>query len=176
VSANPAAPWPKLAAAALAAALNVALQSGGPIPDLVWLHPVAPPLTHIPEMGEAVLGGTQPSLAPPTPPPPVPGHPPRPPLRGLAGTLEQVLRATGTPGQRAALDAARPDVEPLLRRSTALRLAIERDAIAIADLLGPYRVGAILAQKDSLSTRYGEGRAWSAAASRVEGPSGVPAP
>jgi hypothetical protein len=63
--------------------------------------------------------------------------------------------------------AADPRLPLLARRATELRLAVQGDAVALADALGPDRVGAILAAKDALSTRIGEGRAWSTAAERL---------
>lgn len=158
-----------------AVALNVLLATAPGRPALVWLHPVAPPLTHIPEMGEAVLGaaatpagGTGPAhpRGPPRPPGP-------PPLRGVAGAVEQVVRALGTPAQQAALAEVRgleQGVLPHARRAMTLRLAVSADAVALAEAMGPERVGAVLADKDGLSTRIGEGRAWAAAIERVAGP------
>lgn len=145
--------------------LNALLFLAAPTPFL-WLHPVAPPLTHLPELGEPVLGTLE---APPTG---GPGAPPRgpPPLRGLAGAVEVVVNTTGTEEQRAALRALRTldqGVMPHARRAMEARVAVEDDAVALAEALGPERVGAILARREELSTRYGEGRAWAAAIERV---------
>jgi hypothetical protein len=159
----------RVAALVGALALNLLLAVAPARPALAWIHPVAPPLTHIPEMGESVLG------APRGAPPGAQGnHPPGPPpLRGLAGAVESLVRAVGTPAQQAALGELRgldQTVLPHARRAMTLRLAVQADAIAIAEALGPTRVGAILADKDGLSTRIGEGRAWEAAIERVTRP------
>ncbi|MES2644329.1 MAG: hypothetical protein V4850_32890 [Myxococcota bacterium] len=169
----------RLAALVGALALNVLLALVPARPALAWIHPVAPPLTHIPEMGESVLGASAVSSAAPGahghhPPGPPGNHPPGPPpLRGLAGTVDSLVRAVGTPAQQAALGELRvldQAVLPHARRARTLRLAVEADAVAIAEALGPARVGAILADKDGLSTRIGEGRAWAAAIERVARP------
>ncbi|MDO9280289.1 MAG: hypothetical protein Q7U06_00130, partial [Pseudomonadota bacterium] len=147
-------------------------------PALAWIHPVAPPLTHIPEMGESVLGGAPP-VAPGGAAGGSPGNRPNdrppgpPPLRGLAGAVERLVRTVGTPAQQAALAELRgveQGVLPHARQAMTLRLAVQADAIALAEALGHARVGAILADKDGLSTRIGEGRAWAAAIDRVARP------
>lgn len=153
-------------------AVNVLLAGAPPRAALAWVHPVAPPLTHIPEMGEAVLGAAPSPPPPPAPPPGAqgmyPGGPP--PLRGLAGAVEQVARASGTPEQQfavAQLRAVDQEMLPHARRARTLRLAVQADAIALAEALGPARVGRIVARKDALSTEVGEGRAWAEAIERV---------
>ncbi|MDP2313797.1 MAG: hypothetical protein Q8P41_12890, partial [Pseudomonadota bacterium] len=93
-----------------------------------------------------------------------------PPLRGLAGAVEQLVRTVGTPAQQAALAELRgidQGALPRARRAMTLRLAVQADAVALAEALGPERVGAIVAQKDALATRIGEGRAWAGAIERV---------
>jgi hypothetical protein len=48
-------------------------------------------------------------------------------------------------------------------RGAALRMGIEADAQGLAAALGPARVSTIVAAKDTLATRYGEGRLWAQA-------------
>jgi hypothetical protein len=81
-----------------------------------------------------------------------------------------VVDATGDTAQHTAVDTIRAldrGVFPRAHRATELRLAIQADAIAIARVLGDARTGRILARKDDLSTRYGEGRAWEVALTRM---------
>ena len=114
---------------------------------------------------EPVLGTLE---APPGPPGGRFNGPP--PLRELAGAVELIVRAVGDSTQKSAIQALHAldqGVMPRARRAMTLRVAVESDAVAIADVLGPERVGVILARKEDLSTRYGEGRAWSAAIERV---------
>ncbi len=167
----------KAVAVAMLVLLNVALFLVEPRATIAWVHPVAPPLTHIPEMGEPLLGDAEPSAGPrfqpPGPPPGAGGPPPQgpagpPPLQGLARLVDRAVRSVGTPEQKAATAGLQPaDTRPLLQRSMALRVAVQDHAIVIADVLGPERVGVILAKKDTLSTRYGEGRAWMTAIERL---------
>ncbi|MDP2310247.1 MAG: hypothetical protein Q8P18_29800 [Pseudomonadota bacterium] len=142
-----------------ALAVNGVLAAAPGRPSLAWLHPMAPPLTHIPEMGEPVLGSAPPSA---------PSN-----RRGLAEAVERAVRAVGTPTQQRAVDELRrldEGVLPAARRAMTLRLAVQADAIALAEALGPARVGAIVADKDGLSTRIGEGRAWASAIERMARP------
>ncbi len=111
-------------------------------PDTLVIHPVAPPLTRIAALGDAQLG--------------VAG----PPARGLVRLgVQRAVQQVGTPGQRAAA-VFPPPSRASVERSRALRLAIEADAVALADQLGPARVSAFLAHKEDLSEWYGEGRTW----------------
>lgn len=136
--------WPLLLVAlgldGLLAAANLP-----PAHELV-LHPVAPPLTRIAALGYAQLG--------------VAG----PPSRGLLRlAVQRAVQQVGTPAQRSPAAAPPPD-RPRAERSRALRLAIEADAVALAELLGPERVQVMVARKEDLSEWYGEGRVWRQAA------------
>ncbi len=118
-----------------------------PVARLAWVHPVAPPLTHVPGAGEE-------TLAPQNSAPP-PGH-------ALREGVIRVVRATGTPAQRAALARIGPsrDAAQARARAVALREAVARDAAELMRTLGPARVGAMLAAREDLSWRYAEGKAW----------------
>jgi hypothetical protein len=124
----------------LLAAANVA-----PAHQLV-IHPVAPPLTRIAALGDAQLGVAS------------------PPARGLLRLAAQrAVQQVGSPAQRRDATFPPPD-RARAERSRALRLAVEADAIALANLLGPERVRAFVARKEDLSEWYGEGRVWREAA------------
>ncbi len=165
-------PYVRVAVGIGCVAINLALAAAPRPPSTAWIHPVAPPLTHIPELGEPMLGTVEavPAVPPAIAHAPAPRAPGAPPLRGLAGAVERVVRATGSAEQRAAIVALRARDRatlPLAERATALRRAVQAHAVAIASALGDARVGRILARKDALSTELGEGRAWEAARARV---------
>lgn len=123
----------------------LAVASVAPGRDVV-IHPIAPPLTRIAALGDAQLG-----LA-------------GPPSRGLLRLgVQRAVQQVGTPAQRSASSFPPPD-RTRAERSRALRIAIEADAIALADALGPERVRAFVAHKEDLSEWYGEGRVWREAA------------
>lgn len=162
--------WPLLLGAlgldGLLVVANVA-----PAHELV-IHPVAPPLTRIAALGDAQLG--------------VAG----PPSRGLLRlAVQRAVQQVGTPAQRSAA-AAQALTPPATGgsglagwvanadRSRALRLVIEADAVALAELLGPERVLAFIARKEDLSEWYGEGRVWREAAGATGGqaPPAAPGP
>lgn len=143
-----------LATAALgigAFVLNATLFVARPAPSRLTLHPVAPPLTYIPAMAERTLG----------PETRVPHE------SGLMLALSRVIAATGTTPQREALARIQhPDPEKTRERiahARELRIAVEQDAIAIAEALGPERTGAIVAAREALGAQYGEERVWATA-------------
>lgn len=148
--------------------LNLGLFLARPAATVLWVYPVAPPLTHIPEMAEPLLGAAE---APPAQPPGgAHGGPQGGPrgLPGYAGLVDRVIRTVGSAEQKIAVGKLRPaDTQALRQRAMQLRLAVQADAIVIAEVLGPERVATILARKDTLSTRYGEGRAWATAIERT---------
>ena len=112
-------------------------------PTPLTVHPIAPPLTRIAALGDAPLG--------------VAG----PPSRGLVRmAVERTVQTVGSAEQKAALRFAPPNAATL-QQSRLLRLSIEADAVRLANVLGPERVGVIVAQKENLSEWYGEGRMWS---------------
>ena len=123
-----------LAAGCVALLLADAQQPAAP-PELV-LQPVAPPLTRIAALGDAPLL-PEPSGGGPAPPPDHDPHrhqaaPPHPPGPAQGGSdLGHVLR-----------------------------LQVEADAIAMVELLGPERVAAAVAHRESLSALLGETRTW----------------
>lgn len=140
---------------AVAFFVNAALLLPRSPPDTAWLHPVAPPLSHVPALAEPTLG-------------PPAGEPPR--RQGLRDALARTVHTSGDPAQRAALDALLRDAEALredAERARALRVAIEEDAAELAVALGPERVGIVLAERDALAERIGEGRIWAEAIRRV---------
>ncbi len=146
----------------LAAAIlvNGALLAAAPPTTTTTVHPVAPPLTHIPAMAERTLGLDIRIRS----------------QRGLILPLTKVIDAVGDPEQRAALallhapgaDETRESVARARARAQALRIAVERDAVALAEALGPARVGAIIAAREALAATHGEERAWRAAGERLE--------
>ena len=127
--------------------------SGGEsAPAITWLHPVIPPLTHVPGAGEDLLAGG------------VPRETGGSPLR--EGVVRTVL-ATGTPTPRQALSAeGLADVGALARRARdaregqRLREEVVREAVVLAETLGSARVEAVLRAKEDLSWRYAEGKVW----------------
>ncbi len=122
-----------LAAAACVAVLLADSRKPAAPTELV-LQPVAPPLTRIASLGDAPL---LPEPVDGGPPPPA-GAPPRPhPERPGPG-----------PGPGSA------DLGHILR------LQVEADAIALVELLGPERVQAAVAQRESMSALLGETRTW----------------
>lgn len=135
---------PESAGLFLAAACCVALlawQEGrqGPAAELV-LQPVAPPLTRIASLGDAPLLPEGTTVGPLPPPPqgdrtaehPAARHPPGPNRNDAGGTnLGHVLR-----------------------------IQVEADAIALAELLGRDRVQTAVAHRESLSALLGESRTW----------------
>jgi len=133
-------------AAAAAGFVLVAAVAQRPAPfDEVVIQPVAPPLTRIQALGDAPLAGATPPPGPPRSPggPPMgppPGPPPGPPS-DAGGALP--------PGQL-------------------LRLQVEADAIAMAEVLGPERVDAAIARREALSAMVGEAATWSGLVSRLE--------
>jgi len=121
-----------------------------PAHELV-IHPVAPPLTRIAALGDAQLG--------------VAG----PPARGLLRlAVQRAVQQVGTPAQRSTATFPPPD-RASAEHSRALRLAVEADAVALAEELGPERVQVFIARKEDLSEWYGEGRVWREAAA-LRGP------
>lgn len=146
----------RTAAAALVLLLGLLLALLPPPPDVAWLHPVAPPLTHIPALAEPTLG-------PPSDTPPSRGF-------GLRRAVEETVRAVGTPQQRAEIDQlgrAGGALGQKGQRAQALRVAVEVDVARLGDALGPDRIAVILASRDGLSTSIGEGRVWGDAADRL---------
>jgi hypothetical protein len=144
--------WARLA---LAIALNAALAAAW-LRDAppAWLHPVAPPLTRIDAMGDLPLGA------------PGGGPPPMPPGE-LTRRLEQAARVGTTDAQRALLGRVGPAqgrLPPLAERGRRLRVQVEYDAIALAEAMGPDRVGAFIARRETLSASMGETRVWEALA------------
>ena len=119
-----------LAAGCVALLLAEARRPSGP-PELV-LQPVAPPLTRIAALGDAPLL-PEPSGGGPPPPP---GHDPH---RHIA---------------------APPHPPGPADLGHVLRLQVEADAIAMVELLGPERVAAAVAHRESLSALLGETRTW----------------
>lgn len=131
-------------------ALNALLATARPAadPEPVVLHPLAPPMTRIAALGDRPL---DPEASPPPPP------------AELLRRLTPVVAQGGDPEQRRLLEAARAaegKVMPLLPRSQALRLAVEADAMALAEVLGPARVTAFVAHREALSAVYGETLVW----------------
>ncbi len=114
---------------------------GAPV---LTLHPVAPPLTRIAALGDATLG-----VAPP-------------PARGLLRiAVQRAVQQIGTPEQRSAARFPPPDPAQI-ERSRGMRVQVEADAVALAQVLGPDRVEEIMRHKEDLSEWYGEGRVWGA--------------
>jgi hypothetical protein len=99
---------------------------------------VAPPLTRIAALGDAPLA---PETGPGGPAP----HPPGGPHAGAP--------PHGPPGPPPnAVDGVPPE--------HALRVAVEADAIAIAEVLGPARVAAGVRQREALSGMLAETAVW----------------
>lgn len=118
------------------------------------VHPLVPPLTRVDELRDHPL-----AAAPPAPPDRL--------RRGVA----DVVQATGTPEQRAAVAAfGRPPQGHA--HAVELRMAVEADAVAIAEALGPARVAAAVAERERLADAVGEGRLWARAVERVTSPGG----
>ena len=144
--------WLRLA---LALALNAALVVAWLRPQPpAWLHPVAPPLTRIAALGDLALGA------------PGGGPPPMPPGE-LTRRLEQAARQGTSAPQRALLERLGPlrgQLPPLAERGQRLRVAVEYDAVALAEALGPERVAACVARRETLSAMVGETRVWEALA------------
>lgn len=154
-------------AVALAVGINLALSLARPVPAFTLLHPVAPPLTHIPEMGERTL---QPQEEPPAPPAAGGERQAGPRGGGLRWALDRVVRAQGTPEQRAALGAlggTEAAIPALAARALTLRIAVEADAAAVAGAVGAERLEAFLGAREALSASMGEARVWADARDRV---------
>jgi hypothetical protein len=140
----------------LAAALNVGIFVLPPLParaGRLRVHPVAPPLVHVPAAGEDVLGDQ-----PPTPP------------DALRRGLERVVEATGTDSQRTQRAALRRRAEDLARGRAAghaPRVTVAAETAALVARLGPVRVEAMLAARERLSASMAEGRAWDEAVARI---------
>lgn len=137
----------RLAALAL---LNLLLLAAlfRPTPGFVRVHPLAPPLTRIAALGDHPLDARV------TPPPPA---------AELLRVLQPTFRQSTTPEQRALLGRAGPiqgSIEGALGRASALRVAVERDADALARAVGPDRLSAFIAQRERLSASVGETRVW----------------
>lgn len=135
----------------LDAAMAVALlrAPAGPV-----VHPLVPPLTRVDELRDHPL-----AAAPPAPPDRL--------RRGVA----DVVQATGTPEQRAAVAAfGRPPEGHA--RAVELRIAVEADALGIADVMGPERVAAAVAERERLADAVGEGRLWARSVERLAPPGG----
>ncbi|MCB9762479.1 MAG: hypothetical protein H6739_21960 [Alphaproteobacteria bacterium] len=149
---------PGWTAALALAALNGALALAHPPPTaaLAWVHPVAPPLTRIAAMGEHTLD---------------PSRPPPPPAGQALQALGPLIQGQGTPAQRQLMGQARGAegrIHPLVGRTQALRLAVELDAVALADALGPERLAVIVARKEALSAAVGEQKVWADLARELE--------
>ena len=120
-----------------------------------WLHPVPPPLTRIEALGEQTLG-------PDAPEPPRGEH--------LLDAMDRLLRQPSSDNQRRAMAAARAlldQIRPLADENQRLRLAVEQDALALAQVLGSERLAVVVAQKESLADRVGEGWLWRDVIDRV---------
>lgn len=125
---------------ALVAALDVGLALVSPKPAHTVVLAIVAPLTRVPGLG---LGPA--AMAPTS-------------KEAVRQALVRVIEETGTPEQRAWLVKLRspPNREPL----EAARRAMQADAVALATLLGPERVQAMLAARPALATKYGELRIW----------------
>ncbi|MCB9742366.1 MAG: hypothetical protein H6741_06135 [Alphaproteobacteria bacterium] len=130
-------------------ALNALLAlSWGTAPESVVLHPLAPPMTRIAALGDRPL---DPEAAPPPPP------------AELLRRLTPLVAQGGDAEQRRLLERARAAegrVAPLLPRSQSLRLAVEADAVALSEALGPARVTRFVADREPMSARLGETLVW----------------
>ena len=109
--------------------------------------PVAPPLTHVPGLGVDVLA--QGAAAPPD---------------SLRRAVAQVVQATGTPAQRAAARGLEAPPSMKVMEGQRLRGAVQEDAVALARVLGPERVSAMLRARPQLAEAYGELEVWTALA------------
>ena len=157
----------KLRAVALVLALGLDLLLGlrvlrPEVPALVWIHPIAPPLVHVPGAAEeTILDGSGPGAAPPD---------------AIQRGLARVVQARGTPAQREALralDARRAALGPSFSEGHRLRAAVAADAADLVDRLGPSRVAAFLDARERLSATWAEARTWDGLAAGLAAP---PAP
>lgn len=129
---------------ALNAALLAALLTPVAAPRV---YPLVPPLTRVAALGDHPLDARA------TPPP-----------SDLLRALHPIFRQGTTPEQRALLSRAGPAqrrIDAALGQGTALRVAVERDAAALARALGPARLAAFVAERERLSAAMGETRVWS---------------
>jgi hypothetical protein len=146
----------RLLALLCAGVLNVGIALLPPLPARparVRVHPVAPPLVHVPAAGEQVLGDM----------------PPAPPDALLRG-LERVIEATGDPAQRSARVTLRRRAEALVRArggGHAPRAEVARATAGLVARLGPERTEAMIAARERLSASLAEGRAWDEAVARI---------
>lgn len=114
-----------------------------PPAPLVIVDPLAPPLTRIAALGDRSIG------LPAAPPGPALGGAPQgPPLAGQGP----------------------PPAPPADPRGHALRVQVEADALALAELLGPEQLEWALAQRERLSATYAETAAWQELALRLQAP------
>ena len=125
-------------------------------PATAWVHPVAPPLTRIDALGDRPLA-------------PAPGPPPDRPADLARAVAAAVARDAAPEGRRAAtaLTDAAGALDGRHQRARDLRIAVQDDAVALAEALGPERTGAVTAARDDLSRRLAEGRVWAQAAERL---------
>ena len=127
-----------------------------PDPRLTWVVPVVPPMTHIPEMGGPTLGSRE-------------IH--KTPLAALFPALEQIEKnTTSSPALQATMAELRGSQQAmvsLIGSTQRMRGAVTRDASHLVAALGDVRVAQVLARKEELSERYGEGRLWAEAIRRV---------
>lgn len=133
-------------------ALLAALRTPAPAPVVV--HPVALPLTRIAALGDRPLLRPRATLP--------------------AWTAVDLLgRQLFLPEQQAALGRLRNEAARGAAghgRADELRLALARDAVEMAEVLGAARVYAGLARREGLAARYGEQRTWDEAVTAVSAP------
>lgn len=135
----------------LDAALLLALLRDRP---LAILHPVAPPLTRLDALGDHPLASGQ-----ATPP------------NALRRAVDRVIAATGDADQRMLSDDVRASesaLTPLRGRAGALRHEVTADALAIAGVLGPERLAAVVAARESLARSVGETAVWAELETRLQ--------
>lgn len=133
-------------------ALLGALRTPSAAPGVV--HPVALPLTRIAALGDRPLLRPRATLP--------------------AWTAVDLLgRHLSLPAQRDALERLRRESArgaAAHGRADTLRLALARDAVEMARVLGPERVRAGLALREQLAAHYGEQRTWDQAVAAVSAP------
>jgi len=91
-----------------------------------------------------------------------------PPLTRIASLGDRTLGPEPRPPPQ--LRQAPPPSRPADSRGHTLRLAVEADALAIAEVLGPERVGWALAQREELSASLAETATWNALVEELERP------
>ena len=108
---------------------------------------------------------------------PLPGvvvlHPLAPPLTRIAALGDAPIGPELSPPGLPPPGLPPPGAAPDAQAGAELRLAVEADAVALAEVLGPVRVGYALTHREDLSATFGETATWDRLVAALQAPADV---